>query len=268
MKKVLLAFMSLGISNYSNIKNNEKTIIEGLKLGTTTDNLYHQMDSLKLDNKIFYSTQIATDSEELENSKFRIYYTKLFNDPEYVRENRSHLGLFYPTHLSGTDNVVSLNVLLGHTGPAKLFSKLGISDLTEENGIQAFDQTMTQSQIEDIQFMLTEKYGKPKDTLRFDFLSFFVIERNKINSYKCDTSNIGEMLIWENDYFDIKFFKGIISPNRGYNSKSKTYMIYFDDNPFREVDYQNGERLCMSYAYINYELNYKAINGLKLRETK
>ena len=263
-----VACFTLVLASCNQISSKDITVIEGVRLGTTIDELYSQFDSLKIPAKIFFTKIIFSASDDIGQNKFKNYVTDLFNSSNYGSQFVQHYGLYYPTTMSGTKNVVSLAILLIHTSPSIAISNRGITHLTKETNIPGIGQDISYSQADDIAIMLSNKYGKPSDTLKSEYLKFYVIKGTQIIDYHSDSSNIGELLIWKTKYVDVKYFKGISSPTNTFDSKAHSYTTYFDNSPFRKIDYDRGERPCRSYSYISYELNDEAIKKLELDKAK
>ena len=271
MKNLIIACLSfffIILVSCNSISPKDITIIDGVKLGTSEDELYSQCDSLKVKQKIFYTKITFSNVEEIEESKIRHYVTDLFNSSQYGAGYTQHYGLYYPIILQGTKNVYGMHVLLAHTSTARtLTSTEGFNNLNNE--ILGISQDISDSQIDEIANMLSKKYGKPTDTIKDIFSNFFVIEGNKIKDYQSgDKTNIGEKIIWKTKYLDIFFFKGISSSTGIFNSKDHSYMMYFDGKPFKKINYNNGERPCYSFSYISYTLNNEAIKELGLDKAK
>ena len=263
-----ICFVCIILTSCNNISPKDITIIDGVKLGTTEEEFYSQCDSLKVEQKVFYTKVMFSGSDEIGESKIQAYVTDLFNTSEYRSQSTQHYGIYYPTTLTGTKNIIGLNVLLVHTSPAWSISNSGFTYITKETNIPGISQDISYNQADDIVSMLSKKYGKPSDTLKFEFVGFYAIEGNQVREYHSDSTNVGEMIIWKTKFLDVKFYKGISSPTNTFNSKEHTYMAYFDSNPFRKIDYDKGERPCYSYSYISYMLNDVAIKKLELDKAK
>lgn len=262
---LVLAVFSCTLTSCKNeIDKKDLTVIDGVQLGTSLDALYKQFDSLKVSNKIIYTKLMFSDFAESGKNKLKVYVTDIFNTSKYGSEETEHYGIYYPTKLTGTKNVVGLNVLLVHTAPAFLISKFEFSNLTKETQITGISQDISDEQADDIATMLSKKYGTPTDTLTFEYTKFYVLEGTQIRDYHSDSLNVGELYFWETKHVRIKYFKGIRSPNSTYNTQDHSYMTYFDSNPFRVINFENGERPCRSYSYITYELTDEAIQQLGL----
>jgi len=253
------------LTSCTKITKKDVTIIDDIRLGTTEDGFNRQCDSLKNQQILFYTNSIFgrlfSSSENLDEFRIKGYVTNIFNTSYYNGDSPTlqHYGLFSLINENGTENIVGLNVLLGYM-------------LTTKNyNLPLFSQNMSCSQIESIDRMLTEKYGKPDSILKNQNLTFYVLKKNKLLSYSSDTSNFGEMLIWKTKYLDITFFKGLASGTDTYNSKKNSYQIHFDYNIKRIISYEEyneGIRPCYSFSYICYKLNDPAIKDLDLERVK
>ncbi|MBS1755684.1 MAG: hypothetical protein JSU03_00265 [Bacteroidetes bacterium] len=263
---VTFVVVCLTIISCNRINPKDITIIDGVKLGSSKEDFYNQCDSLKIEQKIFYTKTMFGSSDDVSESRIKTYVTDIFNSSDYSTKYTQHFGLYYPTTLTGTKNIIGLNVLMVHTSQASLITNRGFENLNKET--PGISQDISYNQVDDIANMLSKKYGKPSDTLKFEFLNFYVIEGSQIRSYHSDSTNVGEKIIWKTKYLDISLFKGIASPTNTFNSKDRSYMMYFDNNPYRKIDYDNGERPCYAYTYISYMLNEEAIKKLELDKAK
>jgi hypothetical protein len=255
----------------NNIAPKDITIIDGVKLGSSLDGLNSQCDSLKVQQKVLYTKAMFKGSDNIESYRMKFHFSDIFNSSNYNGSSQTlqHYGLYYPIVANGTKNLTGLNVLLVYTSNAYLVSSNeNTSDISKETNISGISQNMSCMQIESIANMLSEKYGKPSRIFKNENLNFYVFENNQLKVYSSDSSNIGEMLMWKTKYLDIQFFKGIASGTETYNSKNHSYLVYFDYNPFRNINYELGERPCYSYSYISYQLNDLAMKELGLGKVK
>jgi hypothetical protein len=264
----IIALLGLILQCCNNINTKDITIIDGVKLGTSVEKLNRQCDSLKVEQKVFYKKIIFKSSEGTINSQFQAHITDLFNTSEYKSPLTQHYGIYYPLTLEGTKNVIGLFVLLVHASPAYSFSDRGVINLTKETDVPGISQNISYGQIDHIANMLSEKYGKPSDTLKSELLPFFVIEDTQIKTYNSDSKNTGEMIVWKTKYLDVKFFKGISSKNSIFDSQEHNYLTSISSEPIRNIDYSKGERYCHSFSYISYKLNDEAIKILELDKVK
>ena len=129
-------------------------------------------------------------------------------------------------------------------------------------------QVLSTSLVDDVKSMLISKYGQPKDTLDYDFNSFFILEGNQVNSYKGTDKIKGKVYSWETEFLDIKIFEGILNVGTTYVSETKSYLkpIFPHDLSIQtpKTALSPGETHCFSYPYIQYKLNENAIKLLKL----
>jgi hypothetical protein len=237
----------------------EITVIDNVRLGMTEEEFYEQLDSLKIEKKVAYTNLFLNDVDEINENKISMYTTKIFDLSDYSEssENIHHIGIYFPAILSGTKNIIALNVLLAHTGNVRLIYNNRLSIIKDIPGIS---QDVPVTLINDIEQMLNSKYGKPTSTYSFSFTNFYVINGTEIKPYRSDTSNVGEMITWENKNLRIQFYKGIKAKQSSFNSNSKYYTHYFD--PI--VSLTTNEIECRSYSYISYSLTDKAIKEIGL----
>lgn len=262
----LFVAFCLIITSCNKITKKDISIIDGVKLGTSQQDFYNQCDSLKIEQKIFYTKILFFDGDDAGESRIKTYVTDIFNSSEYNTKDLQHFGLYYPTTLTGTKNIIGLNVLMVHTSQASSITDRGFKLLNKET--PGISQDISYNQVDDIAKMLSKKYGNPSDTLKSAFLGFYVVEGNQIRSYHSDSTNVGEKLTWKTKFLDISLFKGISSPTNTFNLKDHTYSMYLDSNPYRKIQYENGERPCYAYTYISYILNDEAIKQLELDKIK
>lgn len=261
---ILFVIIYIGISGCNRINPKEITVINDIKLGSTLEEFYIQCDSLNIEKKSFYTKRILTNINDLDECKIRLYVTDIFNSSNYSTKYTQHLGLFCPIRFEGTKNIVGLAVLIVHTSPASLITKDRFEDLEEKPCVS---QDIVSDQVDEIENLLSHKYGKPTDSFESDYLEF-VIERNEIRSYRSDSLNNGVNLVWKTKYLDITLFKGIASPTNTFDLNNLSYNMHFKNNPHREINYDDGERPCYAYTYIKYVLNREAIKNLKLDNIK
>ena len=276
MKKrivTLIVFFYVILTSCNNTTPKDLTIIDGIRLGTSREELDRQYDSLKIEQKVFYSKVMYLGSKDRLH-KIGVHVTDLFNLSEFRSQYVQHYGLYYSSILEGTKNIVRMNVLLAHSSSAFVYYIDGAyhitkDPITEKTNISGISQDISSIQIDEITNMLLSKYGKPIDTLKSDLIPFYVIEDNQLGTYNSDSTNIGDVLVWKTKFLDIKFFKGILSPKSTYDIKKHSYLTYLDGgNPFRTINFDIGERPCRSFSYISYKLNDWAIKILELDKVK
>ena len=262
---VLILSFTLFIS-CKKISLKDLTVIDDIKLGMNEDAFNSQLDSLHIKQEVFYTKVIFTNLDEVDNDRVNCYYTDIFNNSKYSSSISKTYGIYYPTNWAGTKNIIGLIVLLVHTDNAIAMTSNGYGNITKESKISGISQNLSVAQTDDIAQMLSNKYGKPLDTSKFEFTTFFVFQGNQIKDYRSDSNNVGELLTWKTKCFDIKYFKGIASTESVFNSKENTYFSIIDKTS--TIDYNNGERPCRSYSYIIYQLNDETIKKLQLDKPK
>lgn len=264
---ISIAYFILILTSCSRINPKDITVIDGIRLGMDEEIFYSQLDSLNIKQQTFYTKGIFTDLNEVDDYRMNGYITDIFNSSKYSSTFTHTYGIYYPTVMTGTRNIIGLKVLLVHTDNALAITQNGTGNITKKSKIPALSQNLSYNQIDEIANMISTKYGKPSDTLVFELTNFFVIKKNQVKNYHSDSINIGELLIWKTKFLDIEYFKGIESLESTFNSKENTYFTIIDKS-YRQIDYENGERPCRSYAYISYQLNEESIKKLELDKTK
>ena len=248
------------------IDKDDITIIDGVQLGMDEDAFNSQLDSLEINQDVFYTKVLFDNLDEVDDTRVRFNFTDIFNNNKYNSSVSKTYGLYYPTNWAGTKNIIGLTVLLVHSDNALLFSNTGFGNITKEKKISGISQNIPDEQSEDIARMLSEKYGPPMDTLKSDLTTFFVFQGKQIGKFHSDNSNLGELLIWKTKCIDIRYFKGIESSETFFNKNLKGYFTILDKSS--SIDYDNGERMCRSYGYIMYQLNDETIKKMKLDKRK
>lgn len=269
MRRIFLFILifSIIIQSCHSISKDDVTIIDGVRLGETQQSFYKLCDSIGLMEQIFYTDIIFNDYKLAQKSKIKCYTTNILNFSEYRTPKTQHYGIYYPITLGGTDYIIGLNVLLIHTGQAVSRTKSGIYNLTEDNNIWGINQDISIGHQMDIERMLSEKYGPPKDTIWSQFTSFYGIEGNQIKNFHSDSLRLGGLYQWRTRYLDVSYFGGIRNPSKTFFTNGSGYNFNFNADFERVIDYDKGERSCYSYSFISYKLNHEAIKELKL-ETK
>ena len=259
-------FCLLLFASCQRINPKDITIIDGIQLGMNEDAFNSQLDSLHIRQEIFYTKVLFDNLDEVDNTRVNCYFTDIFDNSKYNSSISKTYGIYYPTNWAETKNIIGLTVLLVHTDNALLLSSAGYGNITKESKISGISQNLSIEQTEDIAQMLSEKYGRPLDTLKFDLTTFFVFQGNQIKKHRSDDSNIGELLTWKTKFIDINYFKGIASSESVFNTKQNAYFTILDNSS--KIDYDNGERPCLSYGYIMYQLNSETIKKMQLDKRK
>jgi hypothetical protein len=270
IKALFTSVFFLLLFSCDNIPKKEITIIDDIVLGQNIPSLYKQMDSLSIPHKGFLKDISINNYNAIldKNSYTHLYYSDIFNFSDERSIYNEHFGLLWPIALTGTDNNVSLIVLLGHTrepileGEAKNYAN-SISE-------KYFKQDVNKNVIEKIEELYISKYGKPTYEWESELNSIYVIEKDGINQYLND-KRIGKEIIWKTKYIDIKLFKGLDSYDCSYNTIRHNYSHIIwrigESKPVKD-NLGSNDIPSYSYAYIKYELNEEAIKKLNLKKIK
>jgi len=261
---LILAFVIIFFNSCE--KKREIKVIENIELGIPTDAFFKQMDSLNLHSEVFFSKPFFISEDDLNNYIIKFYVTDIFDFKESSANGSQNLGIIYPEKYQGSDYVIGLYILMGHTDRANLISDAGFSNLTNYYGIRAFVQDIDIFLLEQIEIMLTEKYGTP---IEKDYKSIFnpvlVIDKNEIKIYSGTEINMATITEWENEYVRVILNKGLESYNI-FTPAGYTYTIYGEEIP--SIDYTKGERPMRSYVYIKYEIKPDIIEKMGYNKTK
>ena len=266
MKKIATILFATLLMACNNVEKEDLTIIDNIQLAVNADSLNKQFYKNKILQKALYTKTFFEDVEELDQNKIFFQLSTLFDFPDFKNQYINHYGAYLPTAQEGTDNIIGLNILLGHGGNASLLNnKYGVIDITKETNLQAFNQTMRTDLINKIEKMLIEKYGNPIKTVTENSIQYFVIEGKKVPEYGTNKDFKGEALLWETKNLNIILFKGIPNYNAFYNTEIDGYSFLFEDNS-KTKKVGKGDILCNSYPYISYQLKKETIKKLKLDE--
>jgi hypothetical protein len=264
---VLLPF-TFFFSCKNEIPKEKLTAIDNFVLGQSSTNVQKQMDSLSIPHKRFCTKLLINNFNELLDDKnfINMYYTNTFNLSDFRSSSHENLGLLYPMVLTGTQNIIGLIVILGHTatpwfmGDAENYGKT----FSEK----VFIQDINAKLVSDIKNLYISKYGQPFDTFSMDSHKFYFIYGNQIITNGGDKRQ-GLDISWETEYSTIRFFTGLPSSNSKYNLSDRSYQdevtLAGPSYPL-EVDKLKNEVQDFSYCYIEYMLNDKAIKELKLNK--
>jgi hypothetical protein len=265
-KIIFLLIITTSILCCNKIDKKNLEVVEGIQLGTTYSDYIRQIDSLEINIMSFYTEWVLLSQQDLESNQISTYVTDIFNFSDYRNSNLdiNHYGILYPTTIQGTKNVFALNVILGHTGMV-----FGNSKYDKK---KCFNQNVAGSYIDKIREMLTSKYGTPVfQKFEPSFFVFYVLEGSDINVYKVDESRKGKVTIWENEYLQVTLFEGLPSIDAKFTN-NKTYQMVVpvsgEYEIITEFNWDEGERPCVTYAYIQYELKSEVIDKLGLNDKK
>lgn len=271
---VLLSVILIGVTSCdSNISPDKITVIDDLVLGKSKNDFTKQIDSLGFSSTPFYTKNFFYKLSDVIDKTNTIsqYYTKTFNFPEYQNPPFEHIGLFRATLAPNSENVVELNIILGHTAKPYFLGEAGLY-LFDKLDKKSFSQNVNLKVLDEIEKLYTAKYGKPSQTSRNPSNSFFVIGGNQFVVRNENSPRTGFKLTWETEYMTITFFKGITSVESLYNERYKKYIdkeILFSSVTENETLYPNpiqNEIGCNSYPYISYRLKETTITRLKLNK--
>lgn len=261
MKKAFfLISISLFIFSCNSIKKEDISVIENLTLGTSTDSLYKQMKAKSIPVDKFTTSYLIVSLNQFEDESnyLNFPYTNLFNS--FANQSQEHFGLLHPITLSGTNNVIGIVVLLGHTKEPVLLGNT--SQYKYLNTSKFIKQSVNKKLIEQITDMYTSKYGVPKNEYSSEYHDVYKITDGKIKEFSSDNIE-GKTIVWETEYLEITFFTGFKNYFEGcyYKPIDKFYLdINFTNVP---VDY-NNRMDCYAYSFIQYKLKENAIKQLKL----
>jgi hypothetical protein len=270
MRLSILTFTILLISFVScekKIPDDKLLVIENITLGQDSNKYDKQFDSLGIQNKKFVKKILLTTFKDIINSNnyFNTFYTNLFNFGGYKIE---HIGIIHPTTLEGTNNNFTIKVLICRAvDPWIILEAESYKSFVKEKYLR---QEVNIEVIKKIKNMYIEKYGYPDDISKSNLNSYFAIEDNNINrKYQEDieaTTNT-----WYEEYFTVTFFEGM-DLNGIYNIDKGSYVEsthpYISNLGNERADILKGELNCNAFPYIEYKLNDKAIEILKLNNKK
>lgn len=266
MKKTLLTLVCTFLVFASCSQKKELTVIEGLNLGVQDSIFQKQLSKLNLENSNFLTTSYVLKQDDyLQNVGERRYYTSMFNNPKYKNSQVEHLGILYPKESIGSSIVTELIVLLGHTEDVIVNTNNGEENYTKTKYLfpKAFEQVVRKEILDDIEKLLTQKYGTYKK-IKIDDQNFpeyllqgkQVVEKNNLFYPE------QEALIWETDNIEITFYRG---------GKADLYMINtVNNNYLRTLTTEVGSNTETVFVqpYISYKLNDKAKKSLNLDNSK
>ena len=271
MKKIFSFIMIiLIVVSCNNVDKKDITVIENIQLGTNYTNFQRQLDSLGIKSKTFFSKTFFYEISEINNNKITFHTSEIFNLEPYKKETNIY-SLIYPIKMTGTDNIIGLSVIIGHTYDTKLFTNGELYNLAKEYKTQSFNQNIPEDLVKEIKLLLVSKYGSPiLDDYKSENNSFFVLEGSEFKSYVGDAKIQCKLTTWETENLNIELYSGIPSSSATFTKDGFTYVIQplGKENDVALVDFSKGEKQCKSYVYINYQLKSETIKRLKLNEKK
>ncbi len=145
----------------NSVDKKDLTIIDNLQLGESISGYDSLRSNLNIETKDFYTKNILTEEDDPQSNTVSFPVTENFNFSQYRSSTNklSHFGLLHPVVLSGTDNIVSLIVLLAHTEIPTLNTMDYYKRLPEN--LLTIKQLVASDIIKQVEDMYTSKYGKP-----------------------------------------------------------------------------------------------------------
>lgn len=266
MKKLNLLFIILILFGCHKINDHDLTVVDKIVLGEKKESFYKQLDSLHLKSQTFYCKHLFTDINEINNSRLNLYYSEVFNTGKYNKSEYSiyHYGIIYPS-LNSNSYVTGMYLLLAYTAKAVLIpSLLKQCEITEKTQILGLSQYIRADLLDEIQEMLTTKYGQPTEILNSKDSYICVIEKGSINKYISDKKYSGEIVKWKTKYLNISFFRGVRTNSTTFDTNGGGYLISMFPNEKKELG--KNETYTYQLPYIYYEINDNTIKELKLNE--
>lgn len=265
-RTIFLLIVAISVLGCNRIDKKNLEVIEGIQLGTTYKVYQKQIDSLGISAMSFYTKSFFFGGQGLENNQIRAHISDVVNLSDYRNSNIgiNHYGILYPITLAGTDNVIGLNAILGHTGM--------VLGTPEHDKKKSFNQNVASSYIDEIKRMLKSKYGEPTlEEYESKYNDFYALEGNGINEYIGDENRKGKVTKWETEYLKIELFEGLPSVDSKFSDRNYRMVIQpsgKENEIVTDFNWDDGERPCVTYAYIKYELKSEAIKKLGLNDKK
>lgn len=248
------------------IDKKDLVIIDNIQLGQDKDAFYLSADNLGIKKEPFFTKYYYNDEDLKHQQLTQFYYSEVFNLTS-SKGLQDHYGLYYHTTAGGTENIVGLTLLLGHTtSPMLISDKYGMVDMTETYKKRGFYQEVHESLIQEYISMFMTKYGAPISDVTTEPNTFYVTENNNVEAYRTPKDDNGRYITWETDEMTISLFSGIKSYRTEYQTQIKSY-IYSIDQSSVKTPGQYREQ-CYSFPYINYHLKSPVIEKLKLDKPK
>lgn len=252
------------------ISKEQLTIIDGIVLGQSIDSLYESYKTLNIPTDIFYTRSSFSDISEVKSSMITLSYSKVFDLSDYKNSSikLSHLGILYPTKLTGTDKIIGMNVLLVSTTEPFNFNPEEVRYVTRDNA--CIQQEVNELLIDEIIKIYKSKYGEPKSRIKTTYQEAFVFEWDAIKRYN-GTKDEGELITWENEIMKINFFTGCKSYSATFMKNPTQYLSHWTigkDPELPKIEYDKGIVGCYTYPYIQYTLKDSTVNLLGLDKKK
>lgn len=270
-KKTLLVILTIILTSCNSFDKKNIEIIEGIQLGTTFSQYKKQCDSIGIQRKQFFTKLFINNEDDIEKNILNVPVSDIFDLSNFKKYN-NHYAILYPTTMTGTDNVVGMSAIIGHTANSAMLTSSGMRDLTKEYDIKNFNQNISSALRDEIKKMLISKYGQPiTDKYKSEYNSFFVLINGEIEEFKGVNEIQGELTTWENEYIKIDMFEGVPSftaviNDNGYQLSEPLFSS--QEHKILIPNISKNEKNCVTYVYITYSLKNDIIEKLKLNEKK
>lgn len=240
---------------------NQIKIIEDIVLGGDADTLFYDLRERGMKSGTFYTKGSLQSYDDANRCRIDFLYTDMFNFSKYRNSNidLNHYGLLYPITLMGTNNTIGMNVLLVSTHQQHVFSPIKL-------GKPSIIQDVNGSLLNEIENLYTQKYGEPRSKSNVIFYPIYNLEGSDIKEYSYAGGDEGELVVWENDYMVVQFYKGYKSYQSSFDYKTPqyTYTWTYGGDP-KVVEVEPGYEQTYSNAYIKYELKDTTVQILGLK---
>lgn len=264
----VIAIMFIGCNG---IDKKKLEVIDGIQLGTSQNIYQKQLDSIGIEIKSFYTKSLFTDLNDIQNHQINVYISDIFDLSDFRTSQVNHYAILHPISYTGTDNVIGLNVIIGHTGNSILINN-EIYDLTKENGKSAFNQNIPINMLNRVKKMLISKYGEPKwEGSESEYNDFLVVQGKEINEFTGDQNRKGKITKWETENIKIELFEGLPSVDAIYTPEGYEMIVQppgKENNIIKDFDVSKGESPCVTYVFIKYKLKKETAEELGLVNTK
>ena len=271
---LLILFLISGCND--SVDKNELKIIDNVQLGTDVNEYLNSLSNLNVEKQYFLSEVFFSDYN-LNQNIIPFPYTKQLDLGHFKSSQNSHLGLFYPQYLEGTDNIIAFSVILVHTEKPLFFLSKGIEPRRVSDKYISISQHVSSDFIDAVENMYISKYGKARDTTTEPMsMISYKIQGQEIKAYSIpEIKDSLQEIIWETKYLTVRLFKGISSSEEKFDKKDHRYYYRIGTNAKGlaevkdiKVDYSNGETMCRTYSFIHYRLKQEVISKLKLDKKK
>lgn len=271
MNKVYPVLITLMLYACNTIDKAQISVIEDIQLGKSYNDFPKQLDSLGLKSKTFFTQTFFTEINAVRESKINLYYSDIFNFNQFRNKNSDIYALIYPTTLTGTNNVIGLNILLGHTFAPSLITDGQIYNLEKEYNIKSFNQNVPVNLLNSIEKLLNTKYGAPTlKNYKSEYNDVIIIEGSEIKSYIGDKKSQSSVTKWETEYLEIELYSGV--PSNSVKLTKDGYEYTFQPSSKAqdpvEINFEANEQQCNRYAFIKYSLKSAAIKKLNINQKK